>query len=160
MDINFLTEEIAVFTETSGGLLSVRVMDEEHPVVYLHSSFPHTRQNEYISVRTFDNEEVGMIRSLSDFSSEVVELLQKHIGFRYFAPHITRIQEIKEEFGYSFWKAETSAGVCRFTVGRGQNIRFVTAEKLLITDIDGNRFIIEDVGKLADKEYRMIEMYL
>lgn len=79
---------------------------------------------------------------------------------RYFAPSIERILEIKEEFGYSFWSVETSAGLCRFTVGRGTNVRLVSSKKVLITDVDGNRFQIEDISKLSAKEYRMLEMFL
>lgn len=160
MEIVYLTPDNAVFEETEGRLLSVKVGDKTHPVVYLHCSFPHTRKEEYISVRTIENEEVGMIRTLSEFPQDTVELLRKHMEFRYFAPKIERILDVKEEFGYSFWNVETTAGQCRFTVGRGNNIRFVVGQKLLITDVDGNRFLIEDVSSLSDKEYRMIETYL
>lgn len=160
MELIYLTPDHAHFEETEGHLLSVRVRDELHPVVYLHGSFPHTSKDEYISVRTIDNEEVGMIRSLSDFPEETRELLRKHLGFRYYAPHILKILEIKDEFGYSFWNCETTAGVCRFTVGRGTNVRLIAGQKVIITDVDGNRFVIDDVSKLSDREYRMLEMFL
>ncbi len=160
MEIVYLTPDIARFEETEGHLLSVRVREERHPVVYLHCSFPHTSKDDYISVRTIDNQEVGMIRTLADFPEPVQELLRRHIRLRYFTPAITRILDVKDEFGYSYWNVETTAGHCQFTVGRGNNIRFVTGQKLLISDVDGNRFVIEDVGKLSDKEYRMIETYL
>lgn len=160
MEIIYLTPDNAVFEETEGKLLSVRIKEEHHPVVYLHCSFPHSKKEEYISIRTIDNKEVGMIRTLSEFPKQTAELLRKHMGFRYFAPTVKRILEIKEEFGYTFWNVETTAGACRFTVGRGQNIRSVTAQKLMITDVDGNRFIIEDLEALSDKEYRMVETYL
>jgi len=144
LEIVYLTPDIARFEETEGHLLSVRVREERHPVVYLHCSFPHTSKDDYISVRTIDNQEVGMIRTLADFPEPVQELLRRHIRLRYFTPAITRILDVKDEFGYSYWNVETTAGHCQFTVGRGNNIRFV----------------IEDVGKLSDKEYRMIETYL
>lgn len=160
MEMVYLTPDNAVFKETDGHLLSVRVNEETHPVVYLHCSFPHTRTEEFISVRTIENKEVGIIRSLSDFPQETADLLRKHMRFRYFAPYIQKVLDVREEFGYSFWNVITNAGQCRFTVGRGSNIRFVAGRKVLITDVDGNRFIIEDVEKLSDKEYRMIETYL
>lgn len=155
-----LTPDNSQFIETAGQLLSARVQDMEYPAVYLHCSFPHTSAEEYISVRTIENVEIGIIRSLSDFSEPTKELLRKHIRLRYFAPSVQRIIEIKEEFGYSFWSVETSAGLCKFTVGRGTNVRFVTRKKVLIVDVDGNRFQIEDVDELSDKEYRMLERFL
>ncbi len=42
-------------------------------------------------------------------------------------------------------------------MGKG-NVTAVTAVKILITDVDGNRFIIKDLTALTDKEYRMVEM--
>lgn len=160
MELVYLTPDNAHFEETDGRLLSVRVRDQVYPAVYLHCSFPHTNKEEYISIRTIDNREAGLIRSLADFPGPTAELLRKHIRFRYFAPLITRIIEIKEEFGYAFWSAETSAGLCRFTVGRGNNVRIVAGQKVLITDVDGNRFLIEDLRKLSDKQYRLVETYL
>jgi len=160
LEIVYLTPDMADFEETEGHLLSVRVRGERHPVVYLHCSFPHTSKEEYISVRTIENQEVGIIRTLTDYPEPVQELLRKHIRIRYFTPAITRIIDVKDEFGYSYWNVETTSGNCQFTVGRGNNIRFVAGQKLLISDVDGNRFVIEDVSALSDKEYRMIETYL
>ncbi|MEK3888822.1 DUF1854 domain-containing protein [Bacillus sp. FSL K6-3431] len=157
--INYLTESNTVFLETEGHMLSVHVDGEIHPAVYLHCSFPHMNKRIFISVRTRENKEIGIIKTLDEFPSGVISLLEEHIKLRYFAPEITNVIKIQEEFGYSYWETETSAGNCRFTVrmGRG-NVTGVTASKVLITDIDGNRFIIEDLGALSDKEYKMVEM--
>jgi hypothetical protein len=158
--IRYLTAENAVFAKTPGRMLSVRTEGEEHPSVYLHCSFPHGNKRIYVSVRNADNKEIGMIKSLDDDFPEVtVKLLEEQIALRYFAPVITKVNSIKEEFGYSYWDTETDAGNCRFTVrGGGGNVKAVSERKLLVTDVDGNRFIIEDIGRLSEKEYRMVEM--
>lgn len=159
--INYLTKENALFIETEGQMLSVHVDEEVHPAVFLHCSFPHKDKRIFISVRTNENKEIGMIRTLDEFPNDVVSLLEKHIQIRYFAPDITRIDKIREEFGYSYWETETTSGYCYFTVrmGRG-NVIAVTDKKVLITDVDGNRFIIQDVSKLTEKEYRMLELHI
>jgi hypothetical protein len=157
--IHYISPDNTIFTKTEGHMLSVRVNGEEHPEVYLHCSFPHTNRRIFISVRTIENKEVGIIKSLDDFPEDVVNLLEEQIEIRYFAPQITKVIKIHEEFGYSYWETETTAGVCRFTVrSGGSNVKVVSGNKLLIMDVDGNRFIIEDVSKLSDKEYRMVEM--
>jgi hypothetical protein len=159
--IRYLTAGNAVFVETEGRMLTVHVDGEEHPAVFLHCSFPHTDKRIFVSVRTSENKEIGIIRSLDDFQSDVVSLLEEHIKLRYFAPEITKITKIHEEFGYSYWQTDTSAGACNFTVrsGRG-NVKAVAANKVLITDVDGNRFIIDDLSTLSEKEFRMVEMCL
>lgn len=158
-DIRYLTEASAQFARTDGRMLSLRIGDEYYASVYLHCSFPHTDRSQFISVRTADHQEVGMIRALADFPRETVSLLEEFIHLRYFAPRITKVIHIKEEFGYSYWETETSAGHSRFTVRRGgSHIQSVGENRLMITDVDGNRYMIEDVNALTDKEYRMVEM--
>ncbi|WP_438432837.1 DUF1854 domain-containing protein [Gorillibacterium sp. sgz500922] len=157
--IVYLTPENAEFKETTGQMLAATVGGEVHPVVFLHCSFPHTNKRLYISIRTIENKEIGIIKSLDDFPNEIVRLLEKHIQLRYFAPEITKVSTIKEEYGYSYWDTQTTAGACRFTVqSGGSNVKMVSSQALLITDVDGNRFIIPHIDQLSDKEYRMVEM--
>lgn len=157
--IVYLTTQNSKFSNTDGNMLALQVEEQEHPVVYVHCSFPHTNRRNYLSIRTIDNKEIGIIKSLDDFPPDIVALLEKHLELRYFAPEISKVIGIKEEYGYSFWDTETTAGSCRFTVHSGRtNVRLVTEKKLLITDVDGNRFLIQDIEQLSDKEYRMVEM--
>jgi hypothetical protein len=157
--IRYLSAENTVFTKTAGNILAVKVDEEEHPAVYVHCSFPHTNKRIYLSVRTIENKEIGMIRSLDDYPKETVNLLEEQVQIRYFAPGITSVVTVKEEFGYSYWEAETNAGLCRFTVrGGGGNVKLVSGNRLLITDVDGNRFVIVQLDRLSEREYRMVEM--
>ncbi|RAP77323.1 DUF1854 domain-containing protein [Paenibacillus montanisoli] len=158
-NIKYLTVSNATFKKTEGQMLSVKVDGEEHPAVYVHCSFPHTNRSIYLSIRTIENKEIGMIRSLDEFPAETAQFLEEQVSIRYFAPEITRVVSVKEEFGYAYWEAETTAGLCRFTVrGGGGHTKLVTANRLLINDVDGNRFVIPDLTRLTDKEYRMVEM--
>lgn len=160
--INYLTADNTLFTLTKGQMLTVQVNDETYTGVYLHCSFPHTNSRIYISIRTKENKEIGIIKSMDeDFPKETVKLLEEQVKIRYFAPEITKILTIKEEFGYSYWDTETNAGNCRFTVrAGGGNVKLVTDHKLLIIDVYGNRFVISNIKELSDKEYRLLEMYI
>lgn len=160
--MNYLTSDNTVFTKTNGQMLAVQVNGEEHSAVYLHCSFPHTNKRVYISVRTSENKEIGIIKSLDDdFPKDIVKLLEEQIDMRYFAPEITKVIAIKEEFGYSYWDTETNSGSCRFTVRNGSgNVKLVTENKLLIIDVYGNRFVIDNIKRLSEKEYRLVEMYI
>jgi hypothetical protein len=157
--IRYLTPDNAVFTKTPGNTLSVRVGKEEHAAVYVHCSFPHTDKTIYLSIRTHENKEIGMVRSLDDFPPETAQLLEEQVRIRYFTPEITKVIDVRMEFGYSYWEAETTAGLVRFTVRGGtQNIKLVSDRRLLIHDVNGNRFVIPDIDALSDAEYRKIEL--
>jgi len=157
-DIHYLTKDNARFHKTEGQMLSLTVGEETYPVVYVHCSFPHTNKRMYLSIRTVENKEIGMIHSLEDFTEETARLLEEQLQIRYFTPGISKVMNVKEEFGYFYWEAETTAGLCRFTVrSGGGSAKLVTPVRLLVTDVDGNRFVIPDMSKLTDKEYRMVE---
>ena len=68
---------------------------------------------------------------------------------------------MKEEFGYSYWMVDTDAGPRRFTVQSGKNNVTVVAERrLLIVDVDGNRFSIADYTRLDRSVLRTLETLL
>ncbi len=118
--INYLTEQNAMFVENDGRMLSVHVEQKVYSAVYLYCSFPHRNNRIFISVRTDENEEIGIIKSLDDFSDKIICLLEEHINLRYFAPEIIKVNKITEEFGYSYWETETTSGNCYFTVRMGK----------------------------------------
>ncbi|WP_240041053.1 DUF1854 domain-containing protein [Paenibacillus ginsengarvi] len=157
--IRYLTPDNTTFRRTEGQMLNVTVDGEEFQGVYVHCSFPHTNKRIYLSIRTFENKEIGMIRKLEDFPADIADLLEEQVKIRYFAPEIIRVVKIREEFGYSYWETETTAGVCRFTVrSGGSNVKLIGDNRLLVLDVDGNRFVIPDLEQISDKEYRMVEM--
>lgn len=162
-DFTLLCPDNAVFAQTEGHLLSLRTGGNDYPHVELYASFPHTDPGHYLSVREPgpDGKEIGLIEDIAAFGEKAQALLRHFLSIRYFEPQIRKIHGVRDEFGYSFWDVETDCGICRFVVRRGgKNVRALKSGKVVITDVDGNRFAIPDVGRLSEKELRQIEIYL
>ena len=99
-----------------------------------------------------------MIKELTDFSDEVQKILKEELKWTYFCPEIEKIYSIDEEFGYSYWKVKTDLGQKEFTLrGRNKAITPITETRLIITDIDGNRFQIKNINKLDKKSFRLVD---
>ena len=112
-------------------------------------------------MRDREDEEIGIIEKLDEFSPETLELILDELSSRYFTPTISSIFSLKEEFGYTYWDAETSAGRCRFTVQLGRNaVISLEAGRLLIHDVDGNRYELEDYRALDAMHLRIVENLL
>lgn len=159
--IRYLHAHNATFIRTPGGFLSLATEGEEkYPRVNLHRAFPYSGNKEFISVRDPEGKEIGMIRNMEDFSPETVTILEEQLDRRYFAPEIARINSIREEFGYSYWQVVTDAGECRFTVRGGQNITTLENHRVIIVDVDGNRFEIPDLQELDEKSKKKLERFL
>lgn len=160
-DIRFLRPDECTFARTVGGLLSLRVDDTVYENVSLHRAFPFSYGDDYLSVRDKDGNEIGMIRTLAEFPHETQRLLRDELERRYFAPHIQRIVRIKEEFGYAYWEVETDRGPRRFTIrGVQESVLPIDEDRILIIDVDGNRFEIPSVSALDPRSYRFIEPLL
>ena len=167
-----LTPQNAVFTRSAGNLISLKVTQpdgttEEFERVVPVRAFPITDPDEYISIKEPDSRdkgkgaEIGLIRRMSDFDSEVVALLREELSRRYFAPVIRRITGVKEKFGYSYWDAETTAGKVSFVMTNvSSNIRTLEDGRVFIYDIDGNCFQIPDPAKLDKASFKKIEIYM
>ena len=122
-------------------------------------------KSEYISVLDRDRKEIGMIRSLGDFSGDQRAILERELEVKYYTPVIKRIMSVKERYGFSYWKTECEFGEKDFTLRDTFRSIIKTpnadgGDRVCIIDVDGNRYEIPDVGHLDAQSLRRIEMYL
>ena len=128
---------------------------------FLCRQFPFDFLWEFISVMNEEQEEIGIIRRLDDFSGEGRELLEGELNRRYYAPVIEEILQVKERYGFSYWRVKTKEGEVRFTLhDTYRSIIKAGENRLIMLDVDGNRFEIPDVSALNRKSYKKIELYL
>ena len=129
--------------------------------VYLRRAFPAAEPYRYISVAGKDEREVGMIPDINEFPEAQRKLLKKELDRLYFMPKILRVDDVKDRFGRTTFHVKTDIGPLCFTVQDVyRNLFRLPDGRLILTDIDGNRFEIEDVTALDKKSYKKIELYI
>lgn len=163
LTIRPLNDKNATFSRTEGGFVSLKVGDREYDRVGIYLTFPLTCPEEFISVREADEKakEIGMIEKLTDLPKEQQEMLREQIRLRYFMPVIEKVLDVKEEYGYAYWYVETGFGVCRFTTQiSGDAVVTLGEARLLVTDIDGNRYEIPDFTKLGIAERKKLDLFI
>ena len=155
----WLTPENAAFFEKNG-FLYIRHADVEQRA-FLCRQFPFEMLWEFISVLDEDQNEIGIIRNVALFAGEMEELLTRELERRYYSPVIRRILRMKERYGFSYWKVETDEGEIQFTLhDTFRSIIRAGEFRVILMDVDGNRFDIPDVRELDRKSYKKIELYL
>lgn len=166
-DINYLNPSECEFYETAGGLLGLKNKGEDLGRVALVRMFPLHKPNEFISVRREIRDrsdsrcEYGVIEDLAPFEQKQRELIEAELSRRYFVPEITRVVKVKEEYGHSYWETETTAGNRSFTVfDLNSNLLNMGNNRVMIIDVDSNRYIFPDVRKAGDKALRLLEIWL
>ena len=166
-ELNYLSPENGEFYELETGLIAYRDKETDYGRVAVLRMFPLEYKDEFLSVRTENyerrdkNNEIGIIRKLSAFNALQQEIVLRELEKRYFVPEITKVESIEEEFANSIWKVETTAGKAEFTVNdMGSNLLNLGNNKIMLTDVFGNRYIIPDITKISDKAVKVIEIWI
>ena len=86
---------------------------------------------------------------------------QKGFFLNYFTPVIQKIYNIKDEYGYAYFHVLTDKGECKFATNMASNaVTKLSDSRLIIMDLDENRFEIRDVNALTQKERRKLDLFL
>ena len=130
--------------------------------VLLHRLFPYDETDSYISVLDTDQNELGMILSLDDFEGDSRAALESELERKYFVQHIYKVLEVKDRHGFTYWRVISDGDrELEFTLHDTYRSIFRVGDgRLIITDVDGNRYCIENVSKLDAASYKRIELYL
>lgn len=161
--LRYLTKDNAVFARTEGGFVSLEFDGKKWDRVQVIRLFPFTEPDQFISIRTVEerSKEIGVIEDMKKVSRETRKMLEEQLNLHYFTPVIQKVLDIKDEYGYAYFYVMTDRGECRFTINMGGNaVVRLTDTRLLITDLDENRFEIPDVLQLSQKEQRKLDLFL
>lgn len=163
LEMRFLNGENAKFARTPGGFVSLETRDKTYDRVGVYLTFPLTNPEEYISIREADEKakEIGIIEKLSQLAEDQQEMLREQIRLRYFMPVITKVMDVKDEYGHAYWNVMTTFGACRFTTQMsGDAVIHLSDSRLLVTDIDGNRYEIPDFYQLSVMERKKLDLFI
>ena len=163
LEMRFLNRDKAVFARTAGGFVSLKTKEKEYDRVGVYLTFPLTNPEEFISIREADEKakEIGLVEKLSDLAADQQEMLREQLKLRYFMPVITKVLDVKDEYGYAYWNVVTTFGACRFTTQMsGEAVINLSDARLMVTDIDGNRYEIADFYALSVMERKKLDLFI
>ncbi len=161
--VRYLSDENAKFERTGTGFLSLKVGEEFYPRVQVVRMFPFSDKDRFISIRTAEerSKEIGIVEKMSGVSRETAEMLEEQLTLHYFTPVIKKINKIKDEYGFAYWSVVTDHGECNFTIRMGGNsVIHLSDTRILIMDIDENRFEIPDINDLTANERKKLDLFL
>ena len=163
LELRYLTKENAKFERTPGGFVKLTYKDKTYDRVGVYRTFPVTQPEEFISIREADEKarEIGVVEKLSALDPEQAKMLKEQLDLRYFTPEITKIFDIKTEYGYGYFHVMTTYGECRFTIHNGgSSVVSLTDTRIVINDLEGNRFEVPDIMKLTVAERKKLDLFI
>ena len=145
-----------------GATLKLTVDDDRSYLkVGVVRAFPLSEPNRFLSVRDDANKEIGLIVNPADLDTANRRLVEEELERRYLVPAVTRIISAKERFGTVDWTMETDRGVCRFTTRNlRENVQRPAPGRIILSDVDGNRYDVRDVYKLSRESQDLLFRHL
>lgn len=134
-------------------LLDVQLYSgENYSAVCPRRLFPISGGNKYISLLDREEHEIAVIRNADSLMDESRKALLESLKQYYLIPKILRINEIEEKYGTIHITADTDHGICSFDVtDRTHNLRTLFDGRVLIRDVNDNRYEIPDIRKIDRK---------
>jgi len=165
VDIGWLDLDNAEFYEGNGGFTGLRYKDVDYKRIQLRRAMPDRYPSEYISVADHENKEIGMLRALTDLNDVQLRIVSDELDRRYYCPQILEVKSVRDKLGYVYMEMEVFAGGERHERSAAindvnKNIRMIGSNRLIIFDVDGNRFIVNALDKLDRKSLRRLEPYM
>ena len=101
--LSYLSPDKAVF-EKKGEFPALTLKGDDGETVYdrvwLHLVFPYDLTDEFVSVQNKEQEELGLIKKVSDFDDGAQEIIKGELERKYYTPEIKKILTLK---GCSLW---------------------------------------------------------
>ncbi len=118
---------------------------------------PLTRPNTYLALLDGKGDEIVTLPDPNVLSKDSLAAIEKELRYRYLTATVSRINHTKQEFGASYWEVETDRGSRDFVAQSLQeNAQWLSANHLLLIDVDGNRFEIPDIAKLDEDSVKRL----
>jgi hypothetical protein len=151
----------ARLSSNGDGTLKLRHQGHTWPHVRAILLKPLTEPEGHATVQDLKGKEVGLLRNLGLMDPASRAALDEAKRLHYLTSPVLKIHDIAYRFGAVFWDVETGRGRREFVIqGTTEHVRWLSDTRLLITDVDGNRFEIVDRSLLDKKSRGMLDLVL
>ena len=123
--------------------------------------FPLSCLDQYVTLLSEDGTEAAIIRDLAVLSTEDRACVEACLDEYYFIPKITRITSLEEKFGMITIEAQTDKGDVRIEIrGIVHSLKLIAGGRVLIRDVNDNRYEIPCIDRLDRRSQQLIDSYL
>ena len=132
--------------------------DRSYPTVKPVWAAPLSRPGKYLALLDGKGNEIVLLPTLDDLAPASREAVLAEVRLRYLTARVEAVTQARQEFGVTYWSVLTDRGVRDFvTRNLQENAVWLSDTHLLLLDVDGSRFEIEDLAQLDPKSRHFIE---
>jgi hypothetical protein len=120
------------------------VLGLEAVPVWVHRCFPWTAPGRFISLRDKEEEEVALVRDLSELEPESRRVLQSALLEAGFVLEVESVESIEDEIEIRTFRVRTRQGPRRFQTLRDEWPRPMPGGGILLRDVAGDLYLVRD----------------
>ncbi|MYM25387.1 DUF1854 domain-containing protein [Duganella sp. FT135W] len=155
-----MTKQFELTRNPFGKLVLTTTEGVVHEGVSPVRAFPVQAPEDGISLLNGDGKEVAWIERISDLPAAIGALVSEELSGREFMPEIARINSVTSYATPCTWSVKTDRGDTEFVLRGEEDIRRLTIDTLLITDIHGIHYLIRDLRDLDKHSKKIIDRFL
>jgi len=165
-DLGIMDLTQAEFYVADGGFAGLKYKGEDYKHIVLRRIMPIDQPMHYISVADHDNKEIAILKTVADLAPAQREIVEQELDNRYYSPQVLDVMSVKDKLGYVYMEMrlknkqgkeyEKSCAVKDVS----RNIRMLSNTSIIIFDVDGNRYVVPDLGELNKQSLRKLDSYL
>ncbi len=134
---------------------------ETRRVSRVANAFPLSASSPVVAFFDTEGEEIGIMRQPDALDQQSHRVLQEELEKSYFMPRIVQIIDIEEEMGVESWDVVTDKGERSFEVrDPRRNVRKISGRRVIIKDVDGNRYEVKDWTGLDRDSLQLLTKHL
>ncbi len=149
---------LALSRGADGQLLLVR--DGAEHEVRVRACFPWSHAGEYFSFRDAKDNEVALVRDLSDLSDASRAAAETALAEDGFVLEVTALLALDRDFELRVWRVETARGERTFQTRLDDWPRELPGGGLLIRDVAGDLFHVPDPGALDERSRKLLWAFM
>ncbi len=142
------------------GHLNLHLSDRVVENVTIKRAFPWSQPDRFISIRDHDGREVFLIEDLAALDAEQQALVRRWLHRHTLIPRIDSIHTIETKQGYLAWDVQTDRGRRAFRVQEREDLRSLSAGRVVVRDTRGNMYELPDMHALDPHSRRELAQLL
>jgi len=143
------------------GKLVVTLADgSQHIGAVVARAFPIATPDECISILSAEGKELVWVEHLSELAEHERDIVTQALQGREFMPEILRLDGVNSFSTPSVWRVQTSRGPAQLVLKGEEDIRRLSASRLIVADAHGVQFLIRDLPSLDRHTRKLLDRFL
>ena len=128
--------------------------------VWVRRCFPWSAPGRFVSLRDRDEEEVALVRDLTELGVDSRRALERSLAEAGFVIEVEGVEEVEDEIEIRHFRVRTKNGLRSFQTLRDEWPRTMAGGGLLIVDVSGDLYRVRDPTALDKKSQKKLAAFV